>query len=93
VKRGFLFGLGSFLIIAAIGGLSGTLVGTIGLAGIIVALICMLLSVVVIRAANSAPSHRSRLHTVVGWFVGFLAIDAAIFAAIGVAILVPLLAK
>jgi hypothetical protein len=41
VKRGFLFGLGSFLIIAAVGGLSGALVGTVGLAGVIVALICM----------------------------------------------------
>jgi hypothetical protein len=93
VKRGFLFGLGSFLIIAAIAGLSGALVGSVGLAGVFVALICMPLSVIVIRAANSAPSHRSRLHAVVGWFLGFLVIDAAIFAAIGVAILVPLLMK
>ena len=93
MKRGFLFGLGSFLIIAAIGGLSRVLVGTFALAGVIVALICAPLSVIIIRAASSASSHRSWLHAVVGWLLGFLVIDAAILATIGVAILVPLLAK
>jgi phosphotransferase system glucose/maltose/N-acetylglucosamine-specific IIC component len=73
--------------------LIGAAVGTGGLVGVIVALICMPLSVIIIRAANSAPSHRSWLHAIVRWFLGFLAIDAAIFVAIGVAILVPLLAK
>jgi hypothetical protein len=93
VKRAFLFGLGSFLIVAVIGGLSGALIGTARLAAIMVALICIPLSVVVIRRASLAPPHRSRLHAVFGWLLGFLAIDAAIFAAIGVAILVPLLVK
>jgi hypothetical protein len=32
-------------------------------------------------------------HAVFGWLLGFLAVDVAIFAAIGVAILVPLLVK
>jgi len=93
MKRGFLFGLGSFLIIAAIVGLSRALVGTFGLAGVIVVLICTPLSVTIIRAASTAPPHRSRLHAVVGWLLGFLVTDAAIFAAIGVAILLPLLVK
>lgn len=93
MKRGFLFGFGSFLIVAAIVGLSRALVGTFGLAGVIVALICTPLSVIIIRAANSAPSHRSRLQAIIGWLFGFLVIDAAILAAIGVAILVPFLVK
>jgi len=93
VKRGFLFGLGSFLIVAAIGGLSGALIGTARLPAIIAALICIPLSVVVIRRASLAPPHHSRLLAVFGWLLGFFAIDAAIFVAIGVAILVPLLVK
>ena len=91
MKRGFLFGLGSFFIAAAIASLIGALFRTAGLAGVIVALICMPLSVVVIRRASSAPSHRSWLHAVFGWLLGFFVVDVAIFAAIGVAILVPLL--
>ena len=93
MKRGFLFGLGSFLIVAVIGGLIGALLGTARLAAIIEALICIPLSIVVIRRASLAPPHRSRLQAVFGWLLGFLVIDAAIFVAIGVAILVPLLVK
>jgi hypothetical protein len=93
MKRGFLFGLGSFLVIAAMGSPISALIGTFGLPGIIAAFICMPLSLMMIRAASSAPSHRSRLHAVVGWCFGFFAIDAAILAAIGAAVLVPLLVK
>ena len=93
MKRGFLFGLGSFFIAAAIASLIAVLIGTAGLLGVIVALICMSLGVVVIRKASLAPAYRSRLHAVFGWLLGFLVIDAAIFAAIGVAILIPLLLK
>jgi hypothetical protein len=93
MKRGFLFGLGSFLIVAAVAGLTGAILRKVGLASAIVGLICNPLSAVVIRAARLAPSHRSLLYAVVGWVVGFFAIDAVIFAAIAVAILVPLLAK
>ena len=93
MKRGFLFGLSSFLVVAVIGGLGGALLGASGLAGIIVAFICMPLSVVVIRAARLAPSDGSTLHAVVGWLLGFFVVDAVIFVAIGVAIVVPLLAK
>lgn len=91
MKRGFLFGLGSFLVVAVITGLGGALVGASGLAGLVVAFICMPLSFVVIHAARLAPFHVSRLHAVVGWLLGFFAIDAVIFAAIGAAIVVPLL--
>lgn len=93
MKRGFLFGLGSFLVVGVIAGLGGALIGAPGLAGIVVAFICMPLSFVVIRAARLAPSHVSWLHAGVGWLLGFFAIDAVIFAAIGAAIVVPLLAK
>ena len=93
MKRGFLFGLGSFLIVAVIGGLIGALLGTARLAAIIEALICIPLSIVVIRRASLAPPHRSRLHAVFGWLLGFFVIDGVIFVAIGVAILVPLLVK
>ncbi len=93
MKRGFLFGLGSFFIIAAMGSLIGALIGSAGLAGVAVALICIPLSIVVIRRASLAPPNRSRLHAVSGWLLGFFVVDAAIFAAIGVAILVPLLVR
>ncbi len=93
MKRGFLFGLGSVFIAAGIASLIGALIGIAGPTGVVVALICMPLSVVVIRRASLAPPHRSRLHAVFGWLLGFLAIDVAIFAAIGVAILVPSLVK
>lgn len=93
VKRGFLFGLASFFIAAAMASLIGALIGTGGLAGVVAALICIPLSVVVIRRASLAPPHRSRLHAVFGWLLGFFVVDAAIFAAIGVAILVPLLVQ
>jgi hypothetical protein len=66
MKRGFLFGLGSFLVVGVIAGLGGALIGAPGLAGIVVAFICMPLSFVVIRAARLAPSHVSWLHAVLG---------------------------
>jgi hypothetical protein len=93
VKRGFLFGLGSFFIAATMASLIEALIGTAGLAGLVVALICIPLSIVVIRRASLAPPHRSRLHAVFGWLLGFFVVDAAIFAAIAVAILIPLLVK
>jgi hypothetical protein len=93
MKRGFLFGLSSFLVVAIIAGLGVALIGTSGLAGIVAAFICVPLSVIMIRAARLAPSHSSWLYAVVGWLVGFLVFDAVIFAAIGAAIVVPLLIK
>jgi hypothetical protein len=83
MKRGFLFGLGSFLIL-------GVLLGLVDLfrsqpaVGVILMLILMPLSVVTIRAANAAPPHFSRLHAVVGWLIGFFCIDAVILAVVGI---------
>ena len=93
MKRGFLFGLGTFLIIAAIGSASSFLLGALSPVRLVLGLGCILLSVIVIRAAIAAPYHQSRLHAFVGWCLGFFVIDAAIFAGIGVAILAPVLLK
>ena len=93
MRRGFLFGLGSFLIIAAIGSASSVLIGTFGRVGLVLGLGCIPLSTIVIRAAICAPSHQSRLHAFVGWCLGFFGIDAAVFAAVAVAILIPVLLK
>jgi hypothetical protein len=93
MKRGFLFGLGSFLVVGVIAGLGGALVGASGLAGIVVAFVCAPLSAVVLRAAMLVSSRGSWLHSVIGWLLGFFAVDAIIFIAIGAAIVVPLLAK
>jgi hypothetical protein len=93
MKRGFLFGLSSFLIIGVISGLGGALLGTSGLAGIVVASIGTPLSIIAIRAARLTPSHGSWLHAAIGWLLGFFVFDAVIFAAIGVAVVLPLLAK
>ena len=93
MRRGFFFGLGSFLIIAAIGSASSFLIGSFGPVGLVVGLGCIPLSIIVVQAAISAPSHQSRLHAFVGWCLGFFVIDAAIFAAIAVAILIPVLPK
>jgi hypothetical protein len=93
MKRGFLFGLGSFLVVGVIAGLGGALVGASGLAGIVVAFVCAPLSAVVLRAAMLVSSRGSWLHAVIGWLLGFFAVDAIIFVAIGAAIVVPLLTK
>jgi riboflavin transporter FmnP len=93
VRRGFLFGLGSFLVIAAIGSASSFLIRSFGPVGLVVGFGCIPLSIIVIRAAIFAPPHQSRLHAFIGWCLGFFVIDAAIFAAVAVAILIPVLLK
>ena len=92
MKRGFLFGLGSFFIAGVIAGAVGGLIGTSRIAGFIMALVFMPLSVVVIRKAKSAPPHRSLQHAFMGWLLGFFAVDIAIFAVIFMAIGVAKLA-
>lgn len=67
--------------------------GTSGPIRLILALGSVPLSFIVIRAAVSAPSHQSRLHAFIGWCMGFVIIDAAIFAAIGAAIVLPVLLR
>ena|SRR6516162_4968934 len=77
MKRGFLFGLGWFLIFSVLGSLAAMFRTTIHMiAGIIAIVICVPLGVVAIRAAKSAPPNRSKVHAVVGWLIGELRIDA-----------------
>ena len=55
MKRGFLFGLGSFLVLGVIAGLLSAFGGKDVVPSLILALICMPLSVFVIAKARSAP--------------------------------------
>jgi hypothetical protein len=75
MKRGFLFGLGSFWILAIVG-----LLAQMRTVEVVVALILMPVSVITIRAANRAQPNRSRWHGVGGWFLGFFAPDAVLLA-------------
>jgi hypothetical protein len=83
VKRGFLFGLGTFLTIGAIGALVQTVTGAPWPSNIVIGLILLVLGVMAIYAAKNAPSHRSRLHAIAGWILGFLVVDAIALAGIG----------
>ena len=74
MKRGFLFGLGTYLIVVVIVGLIQIVRENDLAVGAVMMLIFMPLSVFVIGRAKSAPPNRSRLHAIVGWFIGFFAI-------------------
>ena len=80
VKRGFLFGLGWFLIVGVIYCFIQLLQGYAGIVNVVMLLICMPSSVVVIRAAKKSAPNRSKLYAVVGWLIGFFVIDAAFLA-------------
>jgi hypothetical protein len=79
MKRGFLFGLGSFFIVCVIGALFQL--------QFVVALIFMPLSLVTIRAAQKAPPNISRSQAIIGWLIGFFVLDAVILAAVGIYLL------
>jgi hypothetical protein len=86
MKRGFLFGLGTFLVICALAGLAHMLRGEWqghidAFVGILTFVVCAPLSVCVLHSAMSAPVHRSRLHAVVGWIVGFCIVNAVVLGA------------
>jgi hypothetical protein len=85
MKRGFLFGLGSFLCLGVFVGLM-QLSNDVTTAAIVVA-ISIPLSILVFRAANRAPPNRSRGHAVVGWLAGFLIIDAALLCIFGIVVI------
>jgi hypothetical protein len=87
VKRGFLFGLGCFLALAAVAAVIRVLTHG-GLAWIIISFVAAPLSALTIRRATFAPIG-PRLPTVIGWLFGFFVIDAAFLVAIGIALLVP----
>ena len=74
MKRGFLFGLGTFLIFVVIVGLIQIVNEDRLAVGAVMLLILMPLSVFVIGRAKSAPPNRSRLHAIAGWFIGFFTI-------------------
>jgi hypothetical protein len=83
VKRGFLFGLGTFLLVGAIGAFAQAVTDKLWPTSVIVGVILIPLSVTIIHAARRAPSHRSRLHAIAGWFLGFIVFDAIALAGIG----------
>ena len=85
MKRGFLFGLGSFLCLGVLAGLV-QLSSDVTIAAIMVA-ISVPLSILVIRTANRAPPNRSRVHAVIGWLVGFLVMDAVLLCAFGIIVI------
>jgi hypothetical protein len=89
MKRAFLFGLGTFLILSTFLNIIGTLVehDALNPTNVIGTLVLIPVSVIVIRAARRAPPNYSRLHAVLGWLLGFLMVFAVI-AAIGAIILI-----
>jgi len=79
MKRGFLFGLGSYLVFEVILGLDNAFRGECGLAlneecyasyAVMIALDASL-SVLAIWGANAAPPNTSRQQAVGGWLIGF----------------------
>ena len=83
MKRGFLFGLGSFLILGAIAGVL-QFISAHELTSIVLAFVLIPLSVITIRTAGKAPPNRSTLHDVFGWLIGFFVIDAVILGIVGI---------
>jgi hypothetical protein len=89
MKRGFLFGLGSFLALGVLNGLDEVLRGkdawfgctlTLddecqGVAGGMIAIaLSASLSVVATWKATGAAANKSRLHAIGGWLIGFCVI-------------------
>ena len=72
MKRGFLFGLGSFLGMGVLAGLMH--LSTETTTATIVVAILVPLSILAFRAANRAPPNCSRAHAVVAWLAGVLTI-------------------
>jgi len=84
MKRGFLFGLGSFLVVAVLIGLRDAIKGECAFtlddecqsAASVIITFCMIalcapLSVLAIWKANAASPNKSKLHAVGGWLIGF----------------------
>jgi hypothetical protein len=86
VKRGFLWGLGSFLVVGAIWGLIQFFESD-RFTGALMMVICMPLSAVTIRAAKATPPHFSRRHAVVGFLIGFFCIDAVLLGVFGIVLM------
>ena len=84
MKRGFLFGLGSALGLGVLYGLV-QLSYDVPTAAIIVGL-SVPSSILVIRTAYRAPPDLTRTHAVIGWFIGFLLIDAVLLCIFGIVV-------
>jgi hypothetical protein len=85
MKRGFLFGLGSFLCLAVLAGL-WQLSSDVTIAAIMVA-ISVPLSILAMLSAYRAPPNRSRGHAVIGWLAGFLIMDAVLLCIFGIIVI------
>jgi apolipoprotein N-acyltransferase len=77
MERAFLFGLGTFLFIAALGELL-----RLSIPDFILALVLMLISVIVLHWAIHTPPNRSRASAIAGWLLGFLAIPVPLSIAV-----------
>jgi hypothetical protein len=77
MERAFLFGLGTFLIVAALAGLI-----RLSIPVSIFALVVMPISVFVLHEAIHAPPNRSRASTIGGWLLGFLVVPVPLCIAV-----------
>ena len=78
MKRGFLFGLGSFLVLVVLAGLLELWKGEHLISALMI-VPCAPLSVVAIRKANAAAPNKSGLHAFGGWLIGFCFMPVALF--------------
>jgi hypothetical protein len=69
MERAFLYGLGTFLVIAALGGLI-----QLSILWSILGLVLLPFSVIALHEAIHAPPNRSRAAAIGGWLFGFLLI-------------------
>jgi hypothetical protein len=80
MTRGFLFGVGFWLVVAALFPLT-TIWSSAPVPlwlGVVIFLVFLSGSALAIRAANEAPPHRSWPHAVGGWLLGYLAVQTGI---------------
>ncbi len=80
MKRSFLHSLAIFFALGFLGGIFLIVTGNL-IAGVIVALICMLMTSFLLTAADKAPERKSRLLRTAGWLAG-IAIAVALVAVI-----------
>ena len=88
MKRAFLYSLGTFLIVGAIGSLA-----SFDEEAVVLALSLIPVSVVAIAAANRAPPNRSLSRAILGWLLGSFALVAGGVAVISVLRLVAFLRR
>lgn len=74
MQRAFLFGLGTFLVIAALG-----LLIQLSIPDFVLALVLMPIGVFLLHDAIDAPPNRSRASAIRGWLLGFLIIPVPLF--------------